>query len=54
MPAAGGVWVGPFDEIAGRVRRGAADGTETPRVDRLPCYERPIPDILAGSGVLPG
>jgi hypothetical protein len=54
VQAAGGVWVGLFEEIAAHVRRGAADGTETPRVDRLPCHDRPIPDILAGNGVRPG
>ena len=54
MQAAGGVWFAPLEEIAAHVRRVVADGTWTPRLDRLPYYDRPIPGVLTGSGVLPG
>ena len=54
MQAAGGVWFAPLEGIAAHVRRLVADGTWTPRLDRLPYYDRPIPGVLTGSGVLPG
>jgi len=44
----------PLDEIADHVRRVVSDGTWTPRVDRLPYWDRPMPGILSGTGVLPG
>jgi hypothetical protein len=54
MQAAGGVWFAPLAEIADHVRRVVGDGTWTPRVDRLPYWDRPVPGVLAGTGVLPG
>ena len=41
--------LGGFD-----VRRVVSDGTWTPRVDRLPYWDRPVPGVLSGTGVLPG
>jgi hypothetical protein len=54
MQAAGGVWFAPLDEITAHVRRVVADGTWTPRVDRLPYYDRPLAGVPMGSSVLPG
>ena len=54
MQAAGGVWFAPLEEIADHVRRVVSDGTWTPRVDRLPYWDRPVPGVPAGTGVLPG
>jgi peptidoglycan/xylan/chitin deacetylase (PgdA/CDA1 family) len=51
MQAKGGVWFAPLEEIAAHVRTVVADGTWTPRVDRLPYYERPIPGVLTGTGI---
>jgi peptidoglycan/xylan/chitin deacetylase (PgdA/CDA1 family) len=53
MQGKGGVWFATLEEIAGHVRREVAGGW-TPRVDRLPYYERPVPGVLAGPGILPG
>ncbi len=53
MQALGGVWFATLEEIAAHVRR-VTGTTWTPRVDRLPYYDRPLPGIPMGSGVLPG
>jgi peptidoglycan/xylan/chitin deacetylase (PgdA/CDA1 family) len=54
MQARGGVWFATLEEITAHVRR--VTGTSwTPRVDRLPYYDRPLPGVpTIGSGVLPG
>ncbi len=53
MQGKGGVWFATLEEIASHVR--AVTGkTWTPRVDRLPYYDRPLSGVLTGSGVLPG
>jgi hypothetical protein len=54
MQRAGGVWFAPLEDIAAHVRKVMAAGAWSPRVDRLPYYERPISGVLAGSGVKPG
>ena len=54
MQDAGGVWFATLEEIASHVRRLVASGVWTPRTHRLPYYDRPIPGVLAGTGVLPG
>jgi hypothetical protein len=47
------VWFATLEEIATHVR--AVTGkTWTPRVDRLPYYDRPLSGVVTGSGVLPG
>lgn len=53
MQARGGVWLAPLEEIAAHVRKVVADGAWTPRVDRLPYHERPVPGVLTGTGVRP-
>ena len=45
MHEKGQVWFAPLEEIADHVRTLAANGTWQPRVDRLPYYERPIPEL---------
>jgi hypothetical protein len=47
------VWFATLEAIAAHVRREVAGGW-TPRVDRLPYYERPVAGVLSGPGILPG
>jgi len=54
MQAAGGVWFAPLEDIAAHVRRVVASGAWTPRVDKLPFWDRPVPSVPTGTGVLPG
>ena len=54
MQEKGGVWFATLEEIAAHTRRMMDTGRWTPRVDRLPYYEGPVPGVLTGSGVLPG
>ena len=54
MQRAGGVWFAPLEDIAAHVRKVMAAGVWSPRVDRLPYYERPISGVLSGAGVKPG
>jgi len=49
-----GVWFATLEEIAAHTRRMMDTGRWTPRVDRLPYYQGPVPGVLTGSGVLPG
>ncbi len=53
MQAAGGVWFAPLEDIAAHVRQVVASGAWTPRVDRLPYYDRPLPSVPMAAGVLP-
>jgi peptidoglycan/xylan/chitin deacetylase (PgdA/CDA1 family) len=53
MRSRGGVWFARLDEIATHVRAEVAAGW-TPRVDRLPFWEAPIPGVVTGPGVLAG
>ena len=41
----GQVWFAPLEEIAAHVQRVMAEGTWTPRIDRLPYYDGPIPEL---------
>jgi peptidoglycan/xylan/chitin deacetylase (PgdA/CDA1 family) len=41
----GQVWFAALEDIAAHVRRVIADGTWTPRIDRLPYYDGPIPEL---------
>jgi peptidoglycan-N-acetylglucosamine deacetylase len=55
MQKKGGVWFATLEEIAEHTRAFIASGRWTPRVERLPFYERPLSDVvLTGSGVVPG
>jgi peptidoglycan/xylan/chitin deacetylase (PgdA/CDA1 family) len=45
MHEKGKVWFAPLADIAAQVRTLMADGTWQPRVDRLPYYEGPIPEL---------
>lgn len=45
MAAKGDVWFARLDEIAAHVQQVIDDGTWTPRVDRLPYYPGPIPEL---------
>lgn len=45
MHEKGKVWFAPLADIAAHVRTLIADGTWQPRVDRLPYYEGPIPEL---------
>ncbi|HEY7711430.1 MAG TPA: ribulose phosphate epimerase, partial [Candidatus Entotheonella sp.] len=49
MHEKGNVWFAPLADIAAHVRTLMADGTWQPRVDRLPYYEGPIPELGARS-----
>jgi peptidoglycan/xylan/chitin deacetylase (PgdA/CDA1 family) len=53
MKSKGDVWFARLDEIAIHVRSEIAAGW-TPRVDRLPYWDAPLPGVIAGSAVLPG
>ena len=54
MQGKGGVWFATLEAIAGHVDEVVTAGRWTPRVDRLPYYDRPVPGVLTGPGVLPG
>jgi hypothetical protein len=41
------VWFATLEEIAAHVRKVIADSAWTPRVDRLPYYDGPIPELGA-------
>jgi peptidoglycan-N-acetylglucosamine deacetylase len=45
MQAKGQVWFATLEEIAAHVKRLIADGTWRPRIDRLPYYDGPIPEL---------
>ena len=45
MHRRGQVWFAPLEEIAAHVQRVMAEGTWTPRIDRLPYYDGPIPEL---------
>ncbi|MDH3667812.1 MAG: polysaccharide deacetylase [Paracoccaceae bacterium] len=45
MTAKGGVWFARLDEIAAHVQGVIEDGTWRPRIDRLPYYDGPIPEL---------
>lgn len=49
MHEKGKVWFAPLADIAAHVRTLMVDGTWQPRVDRLPYYEGPIPELGARS-----
>jgi peptidoglycan/xylan/chitin deacetylase (PgdA/CDA1 family) len=51
MGARGGVWFARLDEVAAHVRQCVADGSWTPRVDRLPFIAAPLSNVPAGKGV---
>jgi peptidoglycan/xylan/chitin deacetylase (PgdA/CDA1 family) len=51
MKSKGGVWFARLDEIAAHARRCLADGSWTPRVDRLPFVTAPLPGIPTGKTV---
>ncbi|BFM17365.1 polysaccharide deacetylase [Maricurvus nonylphenolicus] len=48
MQEAGGVWFATMEEIAAHVQKCIDDGSWTPRVDQLPYYDKPIPEIYEG------
>jgi peptidoglycan/xylan/chitin deacetylase (PgdA/CDA1 family) len=41
----GGVWFAALEDISAHVRRMIDEGEWTPRVDRLPYYDGPIPEL---------
>jgi peptidoglycan-N-acetylglucosamine deacetylase len=45
MHTKGQVWFATLEGIAAHVKRVIADGTWTPRIDRLPYYDGPIPEL---------
>ena len=45
MMTKGGVWFARLDEITAHVRTVIEAGRWTPRVDRLPYYDGPIPEL---------
>ncbi|WP_439815983.1 polysaccharide deacetylase family protein [Zavarzinia sp. CC-PAN008] len=51
MQDKGGVWFATMEEIAAHVRSLQAAGTWSPRVDRMPYYTGPIPELFEGPGV---
>jgi peptidoglycan-N-acetylglucosamine deacetylase len=46
MIARGGVWFATLDEIAAHVEKLEAAGTWSPRREKLPAYESPLPEFL--------
>ena len=46
----GGVWFATLEEIALHVRKCIDEGTYQPRIDKLPYYEGPIPELTTGHG----
>ncbi|HYB08346.1 MAG TPA: polysaccharide deacetylase [Alphaproteobacteria bacterium] len=47
MHGKGGVWFAPLEDIASHVRKMIADKRWAPRIDKLPYYEGPIPELGA-------
>ena len=45
MQNRGDVWFATMEEIAGHVQSCINDGSWTPRVDNLPYYDEPIPEL---------
>jgi peptidoglycan-N-acetylglucosamine deacetylase len=45
MQRKGGVWFAKMEDIAAHVRKVVADGRWTSRIDRLPYYPGPIPEL---------
>jgi len=45
MHGKGGVWFATLEQISSHVRKVVADGTWQPRTDRLPYYDKPIPEL---------
>ncbi len=45
MQAKGDVWFAKMEDIAAHVRKVVADGSWRPRIDRLPYYPGPIPEL---------
>jgi hypothetical protein len=45
MQNRGGVWFATMEEIALHIQACIDDGSWTPRVDNLPYYDRPIPEL---------
>ena len=45
MQAKGGVWFARLEEIAAHVKKTIDDGLWKPRIDRLPYYPGPIPEL---------
>jgi peptidoglycan-N-acetylglucosamine deacetylase len=45
MQAKGQVWFATLEEIATHARQAITDGMWTPRIDRLPYYQGPIPEL---------
>lgn len=45
MLGKGQVWFAPMEDIAAHIRKVVADGTWVPRVDQLPYYDGPIPEL---------
>jgi peptidoglycan-N-acetylglucosamine deacetylase len=54
MQRRGGVWFAPLEAISDHVRQVVAGRSWTPRVDRLPYYDRPVEGVRTGPAVLPG
>ena len=48
----GQVWFASLEDIAAHVQRVVADGTWTPRVDHLPYYDGPIPELGPATSML--
>jgi hypothetical protein len=42
MQQKGGVWFATLEEIAAHARSLVADGRWTPRIERVPFYDRPV------------
>jgi peptidoglycan/xylan/chitin deacetylase (PgdA/CDA1 family) len=51
MASKGNVWFARCDEIAAHVQACIANGSWSPRLDTLPFYEAPLPDVPAQVGV---
>jgi hypothetical protein len=52
MHQKGQVWFAPLEEIAAHVQRLMTEGTWTPRIDRLPYYDGPIPELRPAAPTL--
>ena len=48
MQKTGDVWFATMEEIARHVQKCIDDGTWKPRVDKLPYYDGPIPELKDG------
>ena len=49
----GGVWFATLEEIARHVRKRIDEGSYRPRIDKLPYYEEPIPELSEGPAHYP-